>query len=225
MALAKPRLTYFSSRGLTESIRVLLADIGVDYEDAGVGTFTPAGQPEGFKTLIASGKLPFDQLPIWEEPSGLLISQSQAIVRHIARTHGYAGDNATEAAFVDQAHEGVIDVQQRVSIQARAYRTATADAQKAEAKENAIKDINKALNKFENLLHKNHDGKGFIASNKISYADIALYYFLEAGGENGLVKLDAHPLLHAYKERIENRPHIAQYRKNPHRYPPQPVFA
>jgi len=225
MALTKPRLTYFSSRGLAESIRLLLADAGIEYEDVGVGSFSPAGHPDAFKALVASGKLPFDVVPFWEEPSGLAINQSQAIVRHIARNHGYYGDSAADAAFIDQAHEGVLDVQQKVYTQVRVFRAATQDTQKHDAKEAAIKDITKALNSFEKILHKNHDGKGFIAGNKISFADIALYYFLEFSSEEGLTHLEAHPLLKAYKERIEARPHIAQYKKNPNRHPLQHPFA
>jgi len=223
---AKPKLTYFSSRGLAESIRVLLADAGVEYEDVGVGSFTPAtGFPEAFKSLVAAGKLPYDQVPIWEEPSGFLLSQSQAILRHIARTHGYFGSNEIEHAFIDQAHEGVIDVQQKIVAQMRIYRTATQDTQKAEAKENAQKETAKGLNNFEKLLHKYHDGKGFIASANISYADISLYYFLEFATDVGLVNLSTYPLLKGYKERIEARPKIDAYRKSAHRLPLQNPFA
>jgi len=216
---AKPKLIYFSTRGLTESIRLLLHDAGIDYEEVGVGTHNPAAQPEGFTSLVTAGKLPFDQLPVWEEPHGLVLVQSNSILRHIARTHHYFGSNERDHAHIDQAHEGVIDVQQRVSAQGRIFRTSTNDAQKAEAKETAIKEIAKGLNNFERLLHNHDEGKGFIASATISYADLSLFFLLEFATESGLAHLNGHPLLKAYKERLEARPKLDAYRKSPNRYP------
>jgi len=65
-----PRLVYFSSRGLTEPIRLVLAEAGVEYEDVGVGLYNPANQPQEFIKLKQSGKLDWDSLPLWEEEDG-----------------------------------------------------------------------------------------------------------------------------------------------------------
>jgi len=224
MALTKPRLTYFSSRGLTEPIRLLLADIGVDYEDVGVGIFNPANQPDDFKHLVATGLLPYDAVPLWQETSGFTLSQSQAIVRHISRTHGYYGENNQEAALIDQLHEGVIEINLRVYGYTRTYKATTDENVKAETKKAAEKDAHKFLTHFEKLLHKNHDGKGFIVGSKISHADIALNYLLENAAAQHLVNLNDFPLLAAYKERIDARPHLIAHRNNPKRYPTQPLF-
>lgn len=49
--MAKPKLTYFSARGLAEPIVLLLKDAAVDYEPVYVGQYNPNDQPQGFKDL------------------------------------------------------------------------------------------------------------------------------------------------------------------------------
>jgi len=47
---------------------------------------------------------------------------------------------------------------------------------------------------------------------------------LESYDDNKLLDLTKFPLLKAFKERVENRPNIAAYRKNPKRFPIQWIF-
>jgi hypothetical protein len=54
--MSKPKLSYFSSRGLLEPLRILLAEANVDYIKNDLGTLQGAAQPpEAFLSLKATG--------------------------------------------------------------------------------------------------------------------------------------------------------------------------
>ena len=44
----------------------------------------------------------------------MVLAQSSAIARHVAREHGFYGETAHEAALIDQAAEGVADIVTRL---------------------------------------------------------------------------------------------------------------
>src|SRR5262245_5653737 len=96
-------LVYFAARGRAEIIRLALAEAGVEWKDE---TFPL----DDFPKLKASGRLPFQAVPIWEEDGGFRLAQSQAILQHVGRTHGLAGKTPQEQALVDQALGAVEDV-------------------------------------------------------------------------------------------------------------------
>ena len=58
------KLTYFRGRGRAETTRWMLAATGTEFENIAIDT------PEQLAALRASGKLPFDQMPLLEH--GLL---------------------------------------------------------------------------------------------------------------------------------------------------------
>jgi len=216
MALSKPRLTYFSSRGLCEPIRVLLAEAGVDYEDVGVGLYNPQNQPEGFTKLKESGKLMFDQLPVWEEPNGFVLTQSVSILRHLARTNGLAGANEQEQAICESLIDYVVE-----------FRTLFGMASRGDNKEAARKNIievdgPKHLARLDNLLKKN--GTGFFVGSKLTVADLFIWYYVEVYSDQQLFDPSKYENLSKFKASVENRPTIAKYRANPNRYPVQQLF-
>jgi glutathione S-transferase len=93
----------------------------------------------------------------------LSLAQSGAITRHLAREHGYYGTSAQEAALIDQAAEGVVDIRTRV-IQA-VFRTP--EEQKAEARAQLLADyLPGQLAIFSKLLEKNGDN-GFLVGSKV----------------------------------------------------------
>lgn len=213
--LSKPRLTYFSSRGRAEIIRLVLAEIALDHEQVYVGLYNPSAQPAGFVALQTSGVLPFGALPLWEEPGGLRLVQSLAIVRHLARTHGLYGGDTSEAARCDMAAEGVVDFSAVVGV----LRGAPAERHGALLQQVIGTDLPPWLRRFDALL-----GTGdFVASRSVSFADLYLWLRLETLLDAGLIALDAYPALRAFYERIGSRPRIAAYRSDPRRFPIQPI--
>jgi glutathione S-transferase len=109
-------------------------------------------------------------VPIYEEP-GLTLVQSGAIIRYLAKKHGYVGANANEQAHIDQAYEGVTDL--RAPIMTVAF--TSEGEQKAAAREKLITEtVPRQLAFFNKLLEKNGN-TGFLVGSKLSYVDLALF--------------------------------------------------
>jgi len=216
---SKPTLTYFSTRGLAEGLRVVLAEAKIDYEEIGVGTYNKENQPQAFKDILASGILPYNALPIWQEPStGIRLTQTSAIIRHIARTHGLYGKSEAEMARCDELAEGLHDA-------VRELRTHTLSGDKEAGKKSAIEDtLPRWLGFYEKILLSNHGGKGFFVGEHPTYVDFLIWYFLEVSADQGLANVHHFPTLHAFKERIEARESIKAHRTHPKRHPVQHLF-
>ena len=88
------KLTYFRGRGRAETTRWMLAATGVAFVNLAIDT------PEELSALRASGKLPFDQMPLLEI-DGLDLSQSSAMIRYLARRGGLYGNNDRDAMWCD----------------------------------------------------------------------------------------------------------------------------
>lgn len=206
----KPTLVYFAARGRAEVIRLVLAEAGVDYLEHPVGKGTPPldGRPTDFAALKATGALPFEAVPVWEEPGGLHLAQSQAIAMHLARTHGLAGKGAAEAAQVEQWLGGIDDIR----IEVRKLATAPAEQRAAIRAELRTATLPRWLGYLDRLLRANGEGAGFAVGAGLTVADLALWYLLELLRDNGLGEpIDAYPALVAHAQRIASRPRIAAY--------------
>ncbi len=222
--MSKPTLIYFAGRGRAELIRLVLAEAGVDYEEHVVGKGTPPadGRPTDFAALKATGALPFDALPVWEEPGGLRLAQSGAIVNHIARSHGLRGRNAVEEAKVDELLGAVDDVR----LELRKLVTVDADRRPLVRAELASSTLPRWLGHLDRLLAKNGGGAGYVVGSSVSLADLALWYLLEMIRDNGFgAALERYPALVAFAERIGKRPRIAAYVKSARRPPFAPLPA
>jgi glutathione S-transferase len=205
------KLIYFPSRGRAEVIRLALAEAGVEYSDE---TFKAGDE---FAAMKASGRLPFQAVPVWEE-DGFRLAQSNAILNHIARAHGMYGKNAREAALIDQAIFAVEDV--RIELR----KLFTADpAKRPEIRAELLgKILPRWFGMLEKLLANNQDGKGFLVGDALSHADLVLWYLLEMSVDNdfGPALADC-PRLRAFAERIAARPKIAAYLASKRRFPLQ----
>jgi len=185
--MSKPSVTYFNGRGRGETIRLTLAAAKVDFGDV---------RFEDITELKKTGKLPFGQVPLYEE-GNLVLAQSATIVRHLGRKHGFYGSNDTEAALIDMIYDGGDD-----------YYLSRYAAKTDEQKATFNTEMRpKWLAYFEALIKRNNNGSGFFVGNKLSIADICLFYVLEA--EN----TDAFPCLKAFRERVAAVPGIADWLK------------
>ncbi len=219
--MSTPTLIYFAGRGRAELIRLVLAEAGVDYQEHVVGKGTPPvdGRPTDFAELKATGSLPFDALPVWEEPTGLRLAQSSAIANHIARIHGLRGKSAIEEAQCDQVLGAVDDVR----LELRKLVTAAADQRPGLRAELTSVTLPRWLGYLDRLLRKN-GGAGYVVGSAITVADLALWYLLEMIRDNGFGgALERYPALVAFGERIGSRPRIAAYLKSTRRPPFAPL--
>jgi glutathione S-transferase len=102
--MSVPILTYFTFRGLGESIRLFFEDQGVAYEDRRVGFDEwDAVKPQ----------MQFRQMPRLQDGETTLF-QSQAILRHLARPRGLCGEIELERIRCDISAEAGRDLQQRL---------------------------------------------------------------------------------------------------------------
>ena len=203
------KLVYFAARGRAEMIRLTLAEAGVEWVD---DTFPLPDFPK----MKTSGRLPFQAVPVWEEDDGFRLAQSHAIIQHVARTHGLYGANAREAALVDQAFGAVEDVR------AEMRKLPTAEpAKRPEIRQTLLTEsLPRWFGHLERLLGANRGGAGFVVGEKISFADLGLYYVIEMARDNdfGSTLADC-PKLTAFAERIASRPKVAAYLKSSRRFP------
>ena len=166
--MSLPKLTYFAARGRAETARMILAEAGVEYEEVNFEPSKPGERPPSFTALIESGKLPFNQVPFWEE-DGLMLAQSDAIVRHLARKYGFCGSGPRENALCDMVAEGVKDLGMEVF---KLMSTPPADRPGLRAKlVEAI--VPRWLGDFAKLL-ATAPSAHFVGSS-LTYADLAVF--------------------------------------------------
>src|SRR5512138_1769340 len=197
--MAKPTLIYFAGRGRAELIRLVLAEAGVEYAEHVVGKGTPPvdGRPTDFAALKATGALPFDALPVWEEPGGFRLAQSAAIANHLARAHGLRGRTAVEEARCDELLGAVDDVRAEL----RKLATVDADRRPALRAELASSTLPRWLGYLDRLLARNGGGEGFAVGASVTVADLALFYLLELARDNGFAAaIDRFPRLVAFAD-------------------------
>ncbi|MEP7122315.1 MAG: glutathione S-transferase family protein [Byssovorax sp.] len=213
-----PTLTYFSSRGRAELIRLVCAEAGVAYEEKSLGVYHPVDRTPAFNALKETGTLPFDAVPIWDEADGFRLAQSDAIVRHLAREHGLYGRTTHEASRCDMIHSGMEDT--RLTIRALA---STDPAKRPALREELVQTtLPRWLTHFERLLVMNGDGRGFVVGEAPSFADAALFLLFENIRDNELDGAYALcPALVAHAGRMAARSGIARYLASPQRFPVQ----
>ncbi|KAL0476575.1 glutathione S-transferase P [Acrasis kona] len=203
--MSTPTITYFSSRGLVEPIRVVLAIADVDYKETGVGPYNVDNQPSGFTSLVAEKKLAFDALPLWTEGE-FSITQSQAILRYVSNKYGLAGKGEEERAIVDMYTEGVRDF----SAVARGT-----------TKELFQKNVTKWLDRFEYLLNKSTSG--FLVGDSITSADALLWCLFDNWCSQGYIIPEEYTAIKAHKLKVEQNAGLQKYLNSGKRYPIQPL--
>ncbi|XP_030046205.1 glutathione S-transferase P [Microcaecilia unicolor] len=188
-------ITYFPVRGRTEAMRLLLADQGQEWKDEDI-PFQKWASGDLKKEAV------FGQLPKFQDKDFILY-QSTAILRYLGRKHGLYGKDDKEAALIDMTSDGVEDL--RTKYLTFIYQDYDSGKQKY------IDDLPKQLSRFEKLLSQHSNGNGFIAGDKISFADYNLLDSLQ----NHLVLapdcLKTFPLLSAYVDRMSSRPKLKAY--------------
>ena len=206
-----PRLTYFSSRGLAEPIRLLLAEADVSYQAVHLGTWNPGNQPDDFQRLVASGRLPFGAVPLWEEDDGFSLVQSEAILRHLARTRGLYGATPEEAARADQIAEAIKEVRAELS----KLRQGEGEARQAAREALRAYTLPRWMRRLAALISPS----GFFGP-QITYADVLMLHLTEVMSDNELDLWRAEPALTEHLAQMAERPRLRHYLHSGHRFPP-----
>ena len=197
------KLYYTRSRGRAETTRWMLAVNQIPFENIVID------MPEELDALRATGKLPFDQIPLLEI-DGHNLSQSSAMIRYLARRGDFYGDTETDALWCDLMAGAVADFSE-TGLKAMFQAT----------NEIAISEQQAAFAKFapcfEARLKENSTGS--CAGTRLSFADVILTEALSLYMEWIPYILEPTPLLKALNETVLSQPGIKAYLTSDLRYP------
>jgi len=190
------KLVYFPVRGRGQAIRYICKDNGLELEEEVVtGETWPKLKPD----------TPFGQLPVFYD-GAIVLAQSNAIIRYLARKHGLYGKNDVEAAQIDMLNDQQEDL--RLSYVRLIYQ------QYDTHKDEFIKNLPTSLAIFEKNLGKNHDGTGFFVGTQISFADYNIFDLLDNLQVLSPDSLHDFPLLKAFHTRIASHEKLLRYRQS-----------
>ena len=191
----KVKLTYFNLRARGEPARLLLAYGGIEYEDCRI---TPAFE-DNKEWMALKPNTPYGSLPLLEW-DGVVLAQSMAIARFIAREVGLAGSNVIERAQVDEI---VDSVNEMLEVGAKAIFSKDEELVK--------KYYGETLPKSLSQLERRLIGRGgqYFVGNTISWADIQLYGFCSGLADQSC--LDGVPKIKNLMNRVGNIPNIKSW--------------
>jgi len=203
-ATAQPsiELSYFDIRGLGEPIRLMLAALGLEWTELkydSCGFICPKGVldwPTAKRAGIASGRLPFGQMPALkyiddaaidlhareckdgncpmkagEQMGQFSIVQSRTIARFLAQRHNFGGDDEVTELLLDQIAGGVQDVRSRYGKVVYSEEWASKLAEHEQF-------LSVWMPYFEALLERIRGP--YFAGSKLTYADIYVFDMLDS---------------------------------------------
>jgi glutathione S-transferase len=197
------RLHYFKGRGRAETTRWMLAVNQIDFINI------PLTTPEELAALRATGKMPFDQLPLLEI-DGKNLSQSTAMIRYLARRGDLYGDTDDDMLWCDLVAGATADFAETAMQAAFQPTPDTAAA-------NLRRTFAKFGPRFEKRLETN--GGDYMAARRLTFADVVLAEALTSYLEVLPDILGEAPGLASLQRRVIEHPGIAAYLTSSNRWP------
>jgi glutathione S-transferase len=200
------RLHDYPSSGNCYKVRLLLAQLGLDYERVNVDIFDGDTLTEEFGRLN-----PARQTPVLETDAGDVLVESNAILFHLAEGTGLLPDDRVERAHVlrwllyEQAEIVPSIGSLRVRLAAQVLQPDSPGAVSRQASGTA------ALRLLDDHLRE----RTYLVGGRYTIADIAVYAYVHVAGEAGLELAD-HPAVQAWIARVEATPgHVNDLRPVP----------
>jgi glutathione S-transferase len=197
------RLIYWVNRGRAEQVRLLLNELGQEYQDVHVE------HGPGLAALRAQGVLPFGSVPVLEE-GDFRLAQAPVILSYLARKHGIAPSDPQAAALADSIAWGAEDL--------RTHYFKLFGEEGAQRQAEFVRGPwrERWLPAFTALLERN--GGGTFVGPAVTHADLAVWDALDACLQwvEG-ARLDGFPRLAAFQDAIAARPRIAAYLRSDRR--------
>lgn len=190
-----PHLIYFNVRGRAEAIRLILEETGTAYTERRVTV-------EEWPTLKAT--LDYGQLPVYTE-GDLVIHQSHAICRHLARRFNLYGDDEADRIRCDIVEETFVDAQNNIGT---FFWNPEFEKLRDEYEHVQLPAL---MTRLEKLFLSNPANSGYWAGTRLSYVDFLAWHFLDYVRPFSQKTLDQFSALAAFKHRIESRPAIVAY--------------
>ncbi|XP_059012792.1 glutathione S-transferase A4-like [Mustela lutreola] len=104
---AKPKLHYPNGRGRMESVRWVLAETRIEFDEEFLET------KEQFQKLQDGNHLLFQQVPM-VEIDGMKLVLTQSILHCIAHKHHFLGKDLKERTLIDMYVEGTLVLLERI---------------------------------------------------------------------------------------------------------------
>ena len=200
--MKRAKLHYFKGRGRAETTRWMLAINNIDFINISLEDYND------FDDLKASGKLPFNQLPLLELDD-LKLSQSSAMISFLARRGDLYGKTNEDAVRCDMLVGAVGDF----NVPAMQF---TFKADKDEASRDLDESLKKFGKHFQFILTQN-EGE-FLVGQKLSVADIIMAESLTSFIEFYPTCLNNYPLLKQLQEKVVSEHNINKYLNSSNRW-------
>jgi glutathione S-transferase len=190
------RLHDYPSSGNCYKVRLLLAQLGLEYERVNVDIFDGDTLTEEFGRLN-----PARQTPVLETDAGDVLLESNAILFHLAEGTDLLPDDPVERAHVlrwllyEQAEIVPSIGSLRVRLAAQALQPDSPGAVSRQASGTAV------LRLLDDHLREHT----YLVGERYTIADIAVYAYVHVAGEAGLELAD-HPAVQAWIARVEAAP-------------------
>ncbi|XP_007947811.1 glutathione S-transferase Mu 1-like [Orycteropus afer afer] len=205
-------LGYWDLRGLAHAIRLLLEYTDSNYEEK---KYTMGDAPYYDRSQWLNEKfklgLDFPNLPYLIDGAHK-ITQSNAILRYIARKHNMCGETEEEEIRVDMLENQVMDT--RMELARLCY---SPDFEKL--KPQYLEGLPEKMRLFSQFLGK----RPWFAGDKITFVDFLAYDVLDQHRIFEPKCLDAFPNLKDFMARFEGLKRISAYMKSS-KFLPHPVF-
>ncbi len=172
-------LGYWGIRGLAQPIRFLLVSAGVLFTEVRLGVsqngtlLEKDEEGEDWSNLRSTLDMPFPNLPYLIDTGGVppvSLSQSNAILRYLARRFDFYGDSETDRIEIDILQDEAYDF--RNEIIDTAY--TLGEGYTAVFEDFSANILPRYLDSFENYLSR-RDNRNFFVGNRLSLVDFILY--------------------------------------------------
>lgn len=215
---AEITLGYWGIRGLAQPIRFLLVVANVPFSEVRLGVLQDGTlldenkEGDDWGSVRSTLEMPFPNLPYLIDNSAaspIRLSQSNAILRYLARRFDFYGDSEADHLEIDVLQEEAYDF--RNEIIATAY---TLGEGYAAAFENFSKTtLPHYLEGFETYLI-NRDQRAFFVGSRLSLVDFVLYelFWQMTLMVPNSISETSRPTLFAFIRAFEREPKIASYR-------------
>ena len=217
---AKITLGYWGIRGLGQPIRFLLIAAGVQFSEVRLGVsqdgtlLNKEQEDEDWKSIRATLAMPFPNLPYLidtRSQSRIEISQSNAILRYLARSFDFYGDTDSQRLQIDILQDQAYDFRNKIidtvytlgEDYAATYETFSTNTMPG------------YLNSFENYLASCENEKFFVG-DRLSLVDFVLYelFWQMTLLVPNSITTSIRPTLFSFIEAFEATPEIASYRRS-----------
>jgi len=207
----KPLLGYWPLRGLAQPIRLLLEYTGTDYEERlfdikggpGTGLAWPGNWDfSDWTNVKPTLGLDFPNLPYYLDGE-VKLSQSTAILRHLARQHGLGGKSDAEMRRIDLVLDQSTDF--KMGFARMCY-----DPEFEKKKVEFITSLPEKLEAFDKFL----GAREWFAGDNISFVDFIMFETLDWMRHLHVESVVKCGNLLAFLKRFEKLPKIEEYLKS-----------